>query len=191
MVNGRRVRFVSIALVSTLSAWSHAQTAPPIKLGLWQIQSDRQIDGQKAPDLAEHLQKMTPDMRKRMEANMKKHGVDMSGEPGTVRMCQTKESLDQGRWQGAQGRCRTDFTSRTASAWKWRATCDQPPSETDGVATFASPEAYTVSSTTRLKLQGKPQVATMKLQAKWLGADCGDLKPVAQPGAGPASSVKP
>jgi len=181
----RSLPLAALALVFGVGA--QAQTAPPIKPGLWQITSDRQTDGQPAPDLGEHLKQMPPEMRKRMEANMKQQGVDMSGGPGSMKICQTRESLDQGRWQGEQGNCKTDFTSRTGSTWKWRSTCSQPPSQTEGEASFSNPESYTVKSSTTMTMQGKAQVTKMTMNGKWLGADCGGLKPIAPPQAKPAA----
>jgi hypothetical protein len=175
------------ALALVFGGGAQAQTAPPIKPGLWQITSDRQIDGQAAPDLGEHLKQMPPEMRKRMEANMKLQGVDMSGGPGSMKICQTRESLDQGRWQGEQGSCKTDFSSRTGNSWKWRSTCTQPPSESDGEASFSNPESYTVKSSTKMTMQGQTRVTKMTMNGKWLGADCGDLKPLAPPQAKPAA----
>ncbi|MEO8152464.1 MAG: DUF3617 domain-containing protein [Rhizobacter sp.] len=169
---------------------ARAQDVPPIKLGLWQVQSERTTDGKKAPDLGEHLKTMSPDMRKRMEANMKLHGIDMSGGPGQMKMCMNRDSLDKGKWQGVdQGTCKTDFSTRNNSLWKWHSSCSQPPSVTDGEAAFASPEAYTVKSNSTMTLQGKSRVSTMSLSAKWLGADCGDLKPISPTGFKPP--VKP
>lgn len=189
--SSKLVRWRVVGLIAACAAVAHAQTAPPIKPGLWQITSTRQVDGQKAPELGEHLKNMPPEARKRMEANMKLHGVDMSGSPGSMKMCMTRESLDQGRWQGEQTNCKTDFSSRTASSWKWRSTCTQPPSESEGEASFAGSESYTVKSTTRMTLQGQTRVTNMTMSAKWLGADCGDLKPLAPPPRAPAPKPKP
>jgi hypothetical protein len=167
-----------------------AQT-PPIKPGLWQVQTERETDGKKAPELGEHMKNMSPAMRERMQANMKQHGIDMSGPPGQMKMCHSRESLDQGRWQGEQGNCKTDITSRSSSTWKWHATCAQPPSVSDGEATFSGAEAYTVKNTSTMTLQGKTSTTKMVMNAKWLGADCGDLKPMAPPPRASAPRAKP
>jgi len=165
-------------LFALCATTAHAQNTPPIKPGLWQVQNEREIDGKKAPDVADHLKTMSPEARQRMEASMKLHGVDMSGGPGQMKMCMTRESLDQGKWQGEQTRCKTDFSTRSSSVWKWHSSCEQPPSTTDGEAAFASPESYTVKSSTTMTMQGQTRVSKMTLNAKWLGADCGDLKPI-------------
>lgn len=189
MASSSFVRWRVVGLIAGCAAVAHAQTAPPIKPGLWQVSSERMVDGQKAPDLGEHMKNMPPEMRKRMEANMKQHGVDMSGGPGNMKMCMTRESMDEGRWRSEDSGCKTDFTSRTATSWKWHSTCTQPPSETDGEASFASAERYTVKANTTMTMQGQKRTSQMTMNAKWLGADCGDLKPIAP--RQKASAAKP
>ncbi|MGY4831345.1 DUF3617 domain-containing protein [Sphaerotilaceae bacterium SBD11-9] len=168
-----------------------AQNAPPLKPGLWQVHSEREIDGKKAPELGEQLKGMSPAMRERMAANMKQHGIDISGPPGQMKICQTRESLDSGKWQGEQGQCKTEFGSRSNSAWKWKSTCAQPESVTVGEAAFANPESYTVMSTTTMAMQGQSHVTKMTLKAKWLGGDCGDLQPLQPPAQTAPPPAKP
>ena len=166
-------------LVAGTVVAAQAQTAPPIKAGLWQVHSEREVDGQKAqmPDMSERLKNMPPEARKQIEAMMKQRGVDMSG-GGGMRICLGKESLDQGQWQGHQGSCKTDFTSRSGSTWKWHTSCQEPAAETDGEARFAGPESYTVKTATTMTVQGETKTSRMTLTSKWLGPDCGDVKPV-------------
>ena len=40
-------------MMSGTAICAAAQTAPPIKPGLWQVQTDREVDGQKVPDPAD------------------------------------------------------------------------------------------------------------------------------------------
>jgi hypothetical protein len=152
---------------------------PPIKPGLWQAQTDRSVDGKPAPDMSERLKNLPPAARQQMEAMMKQRGVDTSG--GGMRLCMTRESLDQGRWNQAESRCRTEFGTRSASAWKWRSVCTQPDSTSDGEAVFHSPESYTMTLVTTMQRQGQPHSTKHVAKMQWLGADCGDVKPL-QPG---------
>jgi hypothetical protein len=186
-----RAHLITLACVLACCTAAQAQTVPPIKPGLWQMQNEREIDGQKAPDMGEQLKKMSPEMRKRMEANMKQHGVDMSGGAGVIKMCQTRESLDQGKWQGDEGKCKTDFSSRSGKVWKWKSVCSQPASVTEGEAVFNSPESYTVKSNTSMTMQGQARNTKMTIKAKWLGADCGDLKPLVMPQGANKAAPKP
>lgn len=185
------VRWRVVGVISACAAVAHAQPAPPIKPGLWQVNTERSMDGQKAPDLGEHLKNMPPEMRKRMEANMKQHGVDMSGGAGNMKICMTRESLDEGRWRSEEAGCKTDYSTRTSTLWKWRSVCTQPPSESEGEARIASPERYTVKVSSTATLQGQKRSSQMTMNAKWVGADCGDLKPVAPPPRTPGKPAKP
>jgi hypothetical protein len=55
-------------------------------------------------------------------------------------------------------------------------------SETDGEAVFTSSESYRTKVTTTAEVMGKTKTSTRIVQAKWLGADCGDIKPFTPPG---------
>ena len=46
------------------------------------------------------------------------------------------------------------------------------------IRTFASPEAYTSRMNVRTVVGGKPETMTVDGAGKWLGADCGGLKPL-------------
>jgi len=154
-----------------------AQTVPPIKPGLWEIKSEREVDGKKAADPGEQMKNLPPEVRAKVEAMMKEKGVGM-GEGGVNRVCLSRESLDQGRWQGQSDNCKTDFTSRSTSSWKWRSVCTKPESESDGEAVFANSENYTVRSDMKTKIQGQERLTRTLISARWMGNSCGDIKPV-------------
>lgn len=167
-----------------LAAPALAQNAPPIKPGLWEVHMQHEGAGmpRQMPDMSEHLKNMPPEQRKQMEAMMKERGVDMSGGPGKMRICLDKASLDQGRWQGGeQGGCKTDVLSRSATSWKWKSVCTEPQAVSEGEASFATAESYTVRSTTTMTRRGEERTIKTTLNSKWLGADCGDVKPVQAP----------
>ncbi|MGH9553858.1 MAG: hypothetical protein ACRD3W_31055, partial [Terriglobales bacterium] len=67
---------------------AQAQTAPPIKPGLWQVHSEREVNGQKAPDASDRMKDMSPEKRARFEAMMKARGIE-TGSPGMTKMCFT------------------------------------------------------------------------------------------------------
>ncbi len=172
----RPLTITALLVAATFTA--SAQTAPPIKPGLWQVQSEREVNGQKAPDPMERMKDLPPEARKQMEAMMKQRGVDMGQAGGLQKICHSRESLDQGRWKDDSERCKTDITSRSATAWKWRSVCTQPDAEMEGEAVFSNPENYTVKTLMTSQRGGKPQTMRMTITAKWMGADCGDLKPM-------------
>jgi hypothetical protein len=177
---------ITLAAVSGVHAIAQAQTAPPIKPGLWQVQTEREVDGQRSrmPDMSEQLKNMPPEQRRQIEAMMKQRGVDMSGgNMNEMKICLSKDSVDPDPWQRNQGTCKTDYSSRTATSWKWHTSCREPAAETDGEATFNSSDSYTVKTATTMTVQGQPRTTRMTLNSKWLGADCGDVKPVTAPSA--------
>lgn len=163
------------------AAWAQQ---PPIKPGLWQIHVEED-SGEMAARMREmeaHMKNMPPEQRKQVEAMMKQHGVSM-GSPGDMRICLSKEQLARDDWQGRreQSGCKTD-TTRSGNTWKFHSSCPAPQaSETDGEAVFASPENYTVKSTTTSSEGGQSRTMKMTAVSKWLGADCGDIKPAQPP----------
>ncbi len=180
------MRIASRLLITSclaVAASAQAQNVPPIKPGLWQVKMQHEGAGAPAmPDMGAQLKNMPPEQRKKIEAMMKAQGVDLAGGgPGQMKICLTKESLDQGSWQGEQGSCKTDVTQRSAKSWKWRSVCTQPKAESEGEATFIDPEHYTVKTTTTTAMQGQTRTIGTTLDSKWLGADCGSIKPVQPP----------
>ena len=179
----RTTRLAPSILLLSAAALAHAQATPPIKPGLWQVQSERVVNGQKAPDPMERMKDMPPEVRAKLEAAMKQRGVDTSSAGGPMKICLSRESLDQGQWQGQRARCKTDFNTRGASVWTWHSVCTEPASETDGEASFTTPESYTVKTSTTMAMKGQARTSQMTISARWLGADCGTLKPVTAPAA--------
>ncbi len=170
-----------IALSCIAATAANAQSAPPIKPGLWQIKSEREVDGQKAPDPGDRLKNLPPEVRAKIEAAMKGKGVDI-GSGGVTRLCHSSESLKENFVSDNSTRCKTEITSRSAGAWKWHASCTQPEYEADGEAVFSGPENYTVKTSMTTKQQGIRHTTRTSLAATWLSADCADLKPIQRPG---------
>ncbi|MEO8080475.1 MAG: DUF3617 domain-containing protein [Caldimonas sp.] len=159
-------------LVPTLG---QAQT-PPVKPGLWEIRSEGATDGVKSAPPADRMKNLPPAVRAKMEAMLKEKGLAV-GTDGAHRACLTRETMDPARWQGRTG-CKTDYLARSSSAWKWHTVCTQPASVTDGEAVFANAENYTVDTSLTMTLRGETKTTRRTVKAKWLGADCGDLKPL-------------
>jgi|SRR6185369_5793895 hypothetical protein len=162
------------------SAWAvQAQTTiptPPIKPGLWQVQMEREVNGQKMPDMSERLKNMPPEKRAQFEAMMKQHGVGMGGGPNQV--CYTRELLEHSPWADIQTDCKPTFSSRTSSSWKWHTSCPKSGYEADGEAVFINSENYTVKSTSVSKMGDKVRNSSATMTGKWVSADCGDVKPL-------------
>ena len=156
---------------------AQAQTAAPIKPGLWQIHSEREVNGQKVPDTNERMKNMSPEKRAQIEAMMKQHGV-AAGAAGMGQVCYTRETLERSPWADQQTGCQTSFSNRSARSWKWHTSCHESGYEADGEAVFTDHENYTVKSTSVSKVGDKVRNSQTTITAKWLGSDCGGLKPL-------------
>jgi hypothetical protein len=178
---------LTIGLVfATVLNTAGAQPTPPIKSGLWQMQVDRPGAGAEMAQMQAKLAAMPPEQRAMVESMMKQRGVDIGS--GGYKICIDRESLAKGRWYEGQGRhaaesgCKTDIVERGASRWRWHSTCTSPEVVSDGEATFDSSEAYTVSVDSTVTADNMPRKTHTTMHAKWLGADCGDIKPVRSAG---------
>ncbi|MEO8527025.1 MAG: DUF3617 domain-containing protein [Caldimonas sp.] len=159
-----------------MSSLAIAQT-PPIKPGLWEVHSEREVNGKKAPAPADRMKNLPPEARARMEAMMKQRGVSM-GEDGATRVCMTKESLASGRLQAEAAGCKTDYSTRTGSTWKFHSSCPSLKVESDGEIVFSGTDSYTMTVSSTLSSMTPPRLSRTTLNGKWMGASCGDLKPL-------------
>jgi hypothetical protein len=170
-------------LVVVAVAAGQKPPVPPVKPGLWEARmSAVDADGRPVP-LPEQaaLSNMPPEMKAKMAEAMKARGLSMPDANGATRVCLTKELFESGDWQqiAAQAGCTTTYSTQTKTNWKWHSTCTSLKSESDGEAVFNSAESYKVKLTTTTAMMGKPNTSTRIIDSKWLGADCGDVKPLA------------
>jgi len=187
-----RVISIRLAALSILSCLAIAAVAgplpvPPVKPGLWETRmSALDASGHEIP-LPEQaaLSKLPPEAKARMAETLKARGLSMPDESGATKMCFTKETFESGRWQqmASESGCTTNYSTQSSATWKWHSSCPAYKSETDGEVVFSSAQSYTVKSTTTATISGKTTTSTRIVQAKWLGADCGDIKPFTPPGA--------
>jgi TolA-binding protein len=171
----------ALAFVSTASAQS-------LKPGLWEVTNKMQSSsGQMEQQMAQMQQQMAsmpPEQRKMVEEMMAKQGVKPgAGGPGgmSVKTCMTKEMVEKNELPAQQGDCKTTHQSRSGNTMKFGMACTNPPSTGEGQVTFISPEAYSMKMVVNTKVDGKPEKMNMDGRGKWLGADCGSIKPVVPP----------
>ena len=190
-----RVIAIRLAASSVLSCFALLAVAagplpvPHVKPGLWEAKiSALDADGQEmVPPEQAALSRLSPEARARMADAMKARGVSLPDTNGATKVCLTKEMFESGRWQqmASEAGCTTNYSTLSSTSWKWHSSCTTLKSESDGEAVFNSPESYKTKVTTSATVMGKTNTSTRIIQGKWLGADCGDIKPFA-----PASSGK-
>jgi hypothetical protein len=179
-----RIRFVLAA--ATLAVACLPAGAQSLKPGLWEISNkmkgSSEMDKAMA-DMQKEMASMSPDERKQMEAMMGQRGVRMAPSTGggmAIRMCMTREMVERNDVPMQDG-CTTTKQERSGNTMKMAFTCTKPPSSGEGEFTFMGSEAYKSHMVLNTPTKGKPERMEMDGTGKWLGADCGSVKPVAAP----------
>lgn len=169
---------------------SLAAQAQSMKPGLWEITNQMQgAPGSKTDAAMAEMQKqmaaMTPEQRKMMEDMMAKKGMQIGAAPGggmAVKVCLTPEMAARNEVAPAQrGSCTHTPSPRTGNTQKFSYVCTQPPSHGEGQVTFTSPEAYSMAMKTVTTIKGQEETMDMQAHGKWLGSDCGTVKPLGGP----------
>jgi hypothetical protein len=117
---------------------------------------------------------------------MAQQGVGMTPGGGhVVRICMTQQDVDMDQLPAQEG-CTQKVDRVGANTVKVAFQCKggkgQPPSSGEGTVTIESPTAY--SGKHRFKTtqeNGRPEQIDMVQKGRWLGADCGQVKPFNQP----------
>ncbi|HSV34090.1 MAG TPA: DUF3617 domain-containing protein [Ramlibacter sp.] len=175
-------------LAAVLVAFAGTAGAQTLKPGLWEVHnkmSGGQMD-QAMADMQKQMAGMPPEQRKMMEEMMARQGVKMGqGGPGgmSAKVCMTKEMVEKNELPTQQGDCRTTQQSRSGNTLKFAVACTHPPSTGEGQVIFHSPEAYSMKMAMNTQVQGRPEKTQMDGGGKWLGADCGNVKPMGVPPA--------
>ncbi len=179
---------LAFSLLTLLALTGVAQAAtPPMRPGLWEVQTvSREMNGKPMPDpsalMAANMDKIPPEMRAQIEAQMKARGLQMGaagGAPGSLRVCVSQDMINGNRWQQQhEGRCQHSGASQSGNTWTVSFTCQDPEAQGEVRTTFNGAESYSSDMTVTTQRKGKPTQMHMRHQAKWLGASCGDLKPM-------------
>lgn len=188
-----KVRYVVPVLAAL--AFPGAASAQNMKPGLWEINqrvtsSGGQMEEAQAKMKAQ-MANMSPEQKKMMQDAMAKHGVGMgAGGGNSVKTCMTREMIERDEIPTGKSDCKLTKQEKTRNTMKFNVTCVNPPSTAEGLITYTSPEAYTMKMAINSQRQGKTETINMDGTGKWLGADCGSVKPMGTPPAGAAGAAK-
>ncbi len=170
----------SLLLLGAASAF--AQSTKP---GLWEIQTKLGGNPQMEQQMAQMQQQMAnlpPAQRKMMQDMMAQQGLNLNvGQGGgmSVKVCITPEmAARQEMPRQTEGDCKTQLGARTDNTMKVSFTCTNPPSSGEGTYTFRGDTGYDMAMRVKTVNEGKPMNITMNGTGRWLGADCGNVRPM-------------
>ena len=148
-----------------------------VKLGLWETTSTTQTTGMAMPEIPpEVLSQMPPDQRAQVEAMMK--GSPMSD---TMRHCVTQQDLEDAFKidQMPEENCKHTVVTSTSKLQEAKLECT---GEQAGSGTFRveAVNNETVKGAMDMRMGSGQDSMAMKSSfiGKWLGAECGDVKPM-------------
>ncbi len=160
---------ILVALTAALAAQAPALN---VKMGLWEITSTMNMGGaMPVPDTSN----MTPEQKQRMESAMR----GAMGQPMVTRTCMTREKFNDSNFMssGSDNTCKQVLTTNTATTLDGTVTCTGDRAMSGEMHVQApSPTAFTGTMKVNAAAGGRAMVVDMKMQGKWLGADCGDVK---------------
>lgn len=186
------IRSAVLAVLTTAVIIAVPCSAQNMKPGLWEINNKMQNgNGQLEQAMAmmqEHMASMTPEQRQSMQAMMAKNGLQMptAGPNGAMalKMCMTREMVAGNQIPMQHGgNCTHKRSPVVGNTMKVSFTCSQPQATGEGQVKFISDSAYAMKLQVATSATGKPEKMNMDATGRWLGADCGDIKPFVMPKA--------
>jgi hypothetical protein len=156
-------------------------SAQTLKAGLWEhTVAMKSQSGEMEKALAEmqkQLAAMPPAERKQMEQMMGAQSVGPKA--NTVKVCVTREDSERMFMPQQGGQCTQQAVQRSAGTVKVKFSCSgNPPTSGESEMTLLGDTAYTGKTLVNTTAHGKPEQLTMDQSGKWLGADCGTVKPL-------------
>ncbi|MBS1169644.1 MAG: hypothetical protein H6R01_562 [Burkholderiaceae bacterium] len=166
-----RKPMLSILLCTAVSIPALTQAASPMNPGLWEIttQSDSM--------------KNRPQISPEQAARMRQMGInvpEMRNGAMVMKVCYTKELLSRDEMPGQkEHECQTKNMSRSSSVYSADIVCNGPNMKGNGTIK-GTHYATSFESNYSFKgtAMGQPANHQRKTSGKWLGANCGSVKPI-------------
>lgn len=177
--------FALVAAGLMCSGLLQAQSgAPKLRPGLWEHATTMKSQTGQMESAMQQMQaslaSLPPEQRKMMEEMMAKQGLSagLGGAGRSARVCLTQQDIDSDQMPSAGPGC-TQQSRRSGDIWQMSFKCSgPPPSSGEGQMRADSPTAYRGSFKILTEVEGKPERMDMDISGRWLGADCGKVKPV-------------
>ena len=162
------------ALLTASVAWGAATL--DVKTGLWEMTSVGETSG-RPPIPAEALAKLTPEQRAKVEQSMAA-GMASANQPRVRKECLTQKSLERGLNFEDRPNCRTTVLNSTPRMVDFAMECTGAQ-QMKGKFHFEAADRETIAGDTNMMMTDGTNTMTMKykISGKWLGSNCGDVKP--------------
>jgi hypothetical protein len=178
------IRTTLIALLACGTALAAPAFAQDMKPGLWEQTNNASYSDGKVQasmsDIQKLLANLSPEQRQQVQQTMEKNGVQMDLANGAMhsKLCITREMIERKQVPIQEGDCSTKMTPSGANQLQVNFTCTRPHASGEGEMTIDSPTTYRAQM--RIHNQDQPnQVVNMDVAGRWVGADCGNLRPAA------------
>lgn len=178
--------FLSLATVCASNAFAQQINIQP---GLWQIDMTLPGAGTDSPmgglaaQIQRHVASMSPEQRKQMEkamGDLGASGTEFTNSGMRTKQCLTREGIARFDLLGNKGsdNC-TRKSSPMAGGVKVNMVCTRPQMTIDAALKYAGDKAYTFDSTvTATAPDGSTTTQKTSGTGKWLGSECGNVKPL-------------
>jgi len=159
-----------------------AQT-PNIKPGLWELNnrvssSDPQMQSAMS-EMQKQLANMSPEQRQSLQQLMDRNGVQFKlGAGGALqsRVCMTREMIERRQFPVQDGTCTQNVTPVSSTRMQVAFSCTRPRASGQGELVMESETSYRGRVT--IRSEERSGTVDMDVNGKWLGADCGAVRPV-------------
>jgi len=168
-----------------------------LKPGLWESRIVKQVtDGRDTTSqmtdamsqVQNNLARLPPEKRAQLEAMMKEHGALRMGTAGTTRLCISPEMASRNKpIVDPEGRCQPAKINQSGNHTSFEINCNANGTVMTGRGeSTANGDVITsrVDVSTRTG-KGETHILHNETEMKFLGADCGDVKPIPVPKAKP------
>ena len=152
----------------------HSQKLEP---GLWEVSTSSAGSDAMTAQMQSRMAEMTPKQRQMVEQMLAGQGIGIGAKANAVRICISPEQAARAE-PPAEAGCQHEVLQRSGDMLKMRFECvGPPPSKGEGEYRLAGPKAYRGRVVAETVHNGQPQRFEMEQAGRWIGADCGSIKP--------------
>ena len=164
-----------ILAFATISSGLISAQALNVKPGQWETTTNGATQGAAAAIPPGVLDRLPPDQRAKLEAQMKAAG---QARTNTSTGCVTQEDVAKGFPASLPQTCKYNLTLSTASQQKMTVTCATDKAQTTGTIQVDAVDSETVKGSVQMAtaINGQTMNTNMTFTSKWVGPTCSEKK---------------